>query len=87
MADEILRKYMSRGGLGTETDADSDAEGQDDFGAFGWLRGVRDRRDGFAVRFPIHHTPPPTRRIKFCRPRNQGPTARPRAEPVVIKCF
>jgi hypothetical protein len=44
MSDEILRKYVSRnGGPVIEPDTDTDFEGTEDFSAFGWLRGVRDR--------------------------------------------
>jgi hypothetical protein len=50
MSDEtLLRKYMGRnGGAGPESDADSDST--DNFGAFGWLRGVRDRAISLELR-------------------------------------
>jgi hypothetical protein len=51
MSDEILRKYMSRnGGPGAESDTDIEADGADDFGAFGWLRGVKDRAIALEMR-------------------------------------
>jgi hypothetical protein len=50
MADELLRKYMGRqGGPGAEAD-ETDSEGAEDVGGFGWLRGVRDRAVSLELR-------------------------------------
>jgi hypothetical protein len=44
MSDEVLRKYISRNGApGGDPDGDTDAEGAEDLGAFGWMRSQRDR--------------------------------------------
>ena len=50
MNDSVLDKYTSRR---VEPDAalSPDSEGADDFGAFGWLRGVRDR----AIMLELRH--------------------------------
>ncbi len=41
MTDSVLQKFASRTGEGAEPSPE--AEQLDDLGAFGWLRGVRDR--------------------------------------------
>ncbi|HEX4054701.1 MAG TPA: hypothetical protein VHX86_10590 [Tepidisphaeraceae bacterium] len=53
MSDEIIRKYLSRNGGGPPTDPDpeSDSDGTEDVGgAFGWVRGVRDRAISLELR-------------------------------------
>lgn len=46
MSDEIVDRHVSRlqrSASGLLIDADTDADESENFGAFGWLRGVRDR--------------------------------------------
>lgn len=43
MSDNILHKYTARVGGTGDADEISDADGTEDLGAFGWLRGPRDR--------------------------------------------
>ena len=43
MSDNVLQKYTGRSGAAGEAAEVSDADGTEDLGAFGWLRGPRDR--------------------------------------------
>jgi hypothetical protein len=43
MNDNILHKYTGRVGTPAGVEETSDADGTEDLGAFGWLRGPRDR--------------------------------------------
>jgi len=45
-----LQKYANRFGDGAESGAMSDAEGTEDLGAFGFLRGTRDRAEMLELR-------------------------------------
>jgi hypothetical protein len=42
MSDSILNRFTSKHGDNTQEDG-SDANGAEDFGSFGWMRGQRDR--------------------------------------------
>ena len=50
MNDSVLDKYTSRR-VEPDVATPADSEGADDFGAFGWLRGVRDR----AIMLELRH--------------------------------
>ena len=53
MSDEIIRKYLNRNGGGPpwEPDPESDSDGTEDVGgAFGWVRGTRDRAISLELR-------------------------------------
>lgn len=43
MNDNILHRYTARAGTPAGVEETSDADGTEDLGAFGWLRGPRDR--------------------------------------------
>jgi hypothetical protein len=43
MSSDLLKKYTSRPAPIAETDTGNDADGTEDFAAFGWLRGRHDR--------------------------------------------
>jgi hypothetical protein len=51
MNGDLLKRYTTRAGEnGADADVSADAEGCDDFGAFGWLRGVQDRAVSLELR-------------------------------------
>jgi hypothetical protein len=50
IANTSLQKYTSRIGDGAESGATSDAEGTEDLGAFGFLRGTRDKAEMLELR-------------------------------------
>jgi hypothetical protein len=60
MSDNILKQLTTRG-AGGQTPNDNEADGVDDFGSYGFLRGVRDRaimlefrkKDGSATAFGL----------------------------------
>jgi hypothetical protein len=51
MSGELLKRYTGRTAEnGAGANGNADAEGCEDFGAFGWLRGVRDRAVSLELR-------------------------------------
>ena len=62
MQDSLLEKYASGKALQGKPDQAGEGETIDDLGAFGWLRGIRDRaifiefrrKDGSIIAYPYH---------------------------------